>query len=65
MAKDNDPNVTRDSSGVIPGTGNLFGTIYSTTITDDKGKKSSGTGYSREEADQRAGEAYQDDDDDD
>jgi hypothetical protein len=56
--KDKSPDkVTHDSYGVVPGTGDLGGTIHETTI--HKGKDTyTGYGSSRGQSDKRAGDKY-------
>lgn len=53
----NPDKVSRSSSGAIPGTGDLGGTIHKTTIEKD-GTKTTGTGWSKDQADKAAGDKY-------
>jgi hypothetical protein len=56
--RESDPDrVTHTSSGVVPFTGDLGGTLHVTTIHKDNDTYT-GVGYSREQADERDGEKY-------
>jgi hypothetical protein len=56
--KNSEPDkVSHSSSGRVPGTGDLGGTIHETTV-EKGGDKYTGYGSSREEADRNAGEKY-------